>query len=77
MGLNGIEMSLTNEDFFCWKKCILVNDRYLYCGTGRVLQVNEFVSIVLESVHFALVRQQAVVLEVLIEIKSKWGYLCR
>lgn len=47
----------------------LVFGMYLYCGAGRVLQLNESISIILEFVHITFMGQQAVVLEVLIEIK--------
>lgn len=46
------------------------NETYLYSVAGWVLQSNEFLSIVLQLVHLALVGQQAVVLEVLNEVKA-------
>ena len=50
------------------------SDMYLYGGTGRVLQFHQSVAFILDFVHLALVGQQIVVLEVLIEIKSKCRY---
>lgn len=56
-------------------QCPLGNGGYLYCGAGRVFHVNKSVSFLLQFIHLALVGQQAVVLEVLMEIKSKRRYL--
>lgn len=40
---------------------------YLYYSAGRVLHLNHSVSVLLQFIHVALVRQQVVVLEVLNE----------
>lgn len=58
-----------------YRACLSVM-KYLYGGAGWVLHLNQSVSFLLEFVHLALMGQQAVVLKVLIESKSKWRYLC-
>lgn len=48
---------------------LLAKTRYLNGGAGRMLEFNEPVSFLLEFVDLALVGQQAVVLEVLMDIR--------
>ena len=45
----------------------MVLDRHLHYGTGRVLQLDEPIPVVLQPVDLSLVGEQAVVLEVLME----------
>ena len=58
------------KDIVFWSLSVC-DDRYLYGGAGWVLHLCKSVSFLLEFVHLALVGQQAVVLKVLMESKSK------